>query len=27
VAGTKVTLHMDFAYTSVNEPVAFPGLT
>jgi hypothetical protein len=27
MAGTKVTLHMDFAYTSVNEPVAFPGLT
>jgi hypothetical protein len=27
MAGTKVTLHMDFAYTSVNEPVTFPGLT
>jgi hypothetical protein len=27
MAGAKVTLHMDFAYTSVNEPVAFPGLT
>jgi hypothetical protein len=27
MAGMKVTLHMDFAYTSVNEPVAFPGLT
>jgi hypothetical protein len=27
MAGTKITMHMDFAYTSVNEPVTFPGLT
>jgi hypothetical protein len=24
--GEKFELHMDFAYTSINEPVVFPGL-
>jgi hypothetical protein len=25
-AGEKLEVHMDFAYTSINEPVVFPGL-